>query len=336
MNKKSLFLFLGLCLIFSFGMMSCSESENAVEKESYLNVFLDAQPNTLDPSTGADSYGNSVLLNVIEPLIRVAENESGVAYLIAAGAESWDISDDELTYTFHLRDNKWNDGKPVTSKDYAFAIRRNAKPETACMSANFLFHLKNGKDVVEGKKPVEELGVATPDDKTLVLTLGNPVPYFLSICCQRTYYPEREDLFEKYGEKYSTSPETTPQCGPFILLDWVINSQMNFVKNENFWNAGNVSLDTITCKIISDTNTVYNSLLSGGLDYAGVNDPKWRKKIEDNSEFKHSTIYGAGTEFILFNASKGQLTSNKKIRQAMSVSVDRENFIELIIRKNYL
>ncbi len=326
MNKKMLFLIFGI--VFSFCIISCSIEEDSQVSETYLNVAMSSQPTTLDPSKSIGSYAGEVMQNILEPLIRVNEDEGGNTYFVPAGAETWEVSEDELVYTFHLRDNKWNDGKTVTSKDYAYGIRRSADPKTACKSANFLFYLKNGKDVVEGKKPVEELGVSTPDDKTLVLTLDVSVPYFLSICSQRTYFPQRKDLVEKYGEKYSSSPEMTPQCGPFILLDWVINSQMNFVKNENYWNFINVALDSVNCKIIADDNTIYNALLAGEIDFAAVSDPNWRYKFEANEEFIYEVQTLSGTTFVMFNSDKGQITSNPKIRQAMSVAIDREEYIK--------
>ncbi len=326
MNKKVLFLMSGI--IFFFCIISCSIEEEKTNKESYLNVSMDSQPTTLDPSKSIGVLEGDVMENIFEPLIRVTEDEGGNTFFIPAGAEAWEVSEDELVYTFHLRENKWNDGTPVTSKDYAYGIRRSADPKTECRAANFLFYLKNGTDVAKGKKTVEELGVSTPDDKTLVLTLDAPLPYFLSICSQRVYYPQRKDLVEKYGEKYSSSPDMTPQCGPFILLDWVINSQMNFVKNENYWNSINVELDFVKCKIIADNNTIYNALLSDEIDFATVSDPNWRYKFEGNEDFTYEVQTLSGTTFILFNNDDSKITSNAKIRQAMSVAIDREEYIK--------
>lgn len=305
--------------------VSCDRDENAgTGNEVYLNTFIGAQPNTLDPSKGTDMYGNGVLLNIVEPLIRY---DGQAEKIVPAGATEWKISEDALTYTFKIRDMKWNDGKKVTSQDYACGIRRSADPNTACPYANFIYPLANGEAVVKGEKPVEELGVATPDDSTLVITLKTPCPYFLDTAMQRTYFPQREDWIQKYGDTYATSPETSPMCGPFILESWTVNSVLNYVKNKDYWNADKVKLDRINCQVINDSNTIYNALLTGSLDLAGVPDPKWQAKFQDTTKWNHVQIPQADTVYWMVNC-KTKYMKNAKIRRAISAALDREDLVK--------
>lgn len=319
------FAIIGIANILTVSFVSCGGNESAKnENEVYLNTFMNSQPNTLDPSKGTDSYGNAVLLNTLEPLVRY---NSRVGKIVPSGASEWTISPDGLVYTFKIRDMKWTDGKKVTSEDYAFGIRRSANPATACPYANFMYPLVNGEEVVKGEKPIEELGVATPDESTLVLTLNVATPYFLDTAMQRTYFPQRKDLVEKYGASYATSPETSPACGPFILKDWTINSVLNFVKNKNFWNASNVTLDRVKCAVINDITAVYSALLAGEIDLANVVDPNWRAKFDDATKWEHVQIVNADVVYWMVNA-KTTFMKNAKIRRAIAASLNREDYIK--------
>ena len=114
------------------------------DEDQFINTFIGSWPNTFDPATGDDMYGNGVLINTLEPLIRVDEDENGGSVYVPAGAESWEVSADGLEYTFHIRQGmKWSDGKDLNAQDYAYAIRRSATPETACPFANLVYLVKN-------------------------------------------------------------------------------------------------------------------------------------------------------------------------------------------------
>lgn len=307
------------------------------DADQYINTFDDSHPNTLDPSKGSDAYGNSILTNIVEPLIRVkdVEGKLGETEYWAAGAESWDISEDGLTYTFHVREgNKWNDGEPVTAKDYEYGILRSIDPRSACPYANMCYYIKgaeaaNTQKVAEGEEPdFSEVGVKATDDKTLEITLESPTPFFLDLVTQRVFFPQRKDWVEKYGDTYATSPETSPQCGPFILDNWVVNSEQNFVKNENYWDKDEVKLSKYKVSIIKDSNTIYNALKAGEIDYAGVSDPKWKTQFLDNPDYYTIVRARPDTTYMMFNCNKDSNLANAKMRQAMSIALDRQELID--------
>ncbi|MDO5716232.1 MAG: peptide ABC transporter substrate-binding protein [Tissierellia bacterium] len=350
MNKKLIALVLAMVLVFSV-FAGCGKkdddknkdnnvnadtdadtnndsSTSTIDEDQYINTFMSAWPNTLDPSTGSDMYGYGVILNIIEPLIRLAEKENGETYYFAAGAESWEASDDLLTYTFHLRDNVWNDGEPVTSEHYAYGIRRSADPATACEYANLLYLVKNGQKVNSGELPLEELGVETPDDKTLVIHLENPCPYFMDTVLQRVYFPQREDLVEKYGDQYATDVENTPMCGPFLIEDWTINNEINYVKNENYWNASEVKLERVHVAVLKDANTINNALMTGELDYAGVGDPKWQAKFTEEGNYNRVQRTDPWTGYFMMNFNEGSKVANTKITRAIAAVLDRQEVID--------
>ncbi len=307
------------------------------DADQFINTFDNSHPNTLDPSKGSDMYGNNILMNIVEPLIRVqdVEGKQGETEYFAAGAESWDISEDGLTYTFHIREgNKWNDGEPVTAKDYEYGILRSIDPRTACPYANLCYYIKgaeaaNNQEVAEGAEPdFSKVGVKATDDKTLEVTLESPTAFFLDLVTQRVFFPQRKDWVEKYGDTYATSPETSPQCGPFILKSWVVNSEQNYEKNENYWDKDEVKLSKYKVSIIQDTNTVYNALKTGEIDYANVSDPKWKSQFLDNPDYYSLVRSRPDTTYMMFNLSSDSHIPSAKMRQALSIALDRQELID--------
>lgn len=307
------------------------------DADQYINTFDTAHPNTLDPAKGNDMYGNGILLNILEPLVRIQDvkGKMGSVEYVPAGAESWDLSEDGMTYTFHIREgNVWNDGTPVTAKDYEYGIKRCIDPRTACPFANNTYYIKGAEKVnktklAEDQEPdYSEVGVVAKDDKTLEITLEHPVPFFIDIVTTRIFFPQRQDLVEQYQDTYSTSPETAPQCGPFILKDWVINSEQNYVKNDNYWDKDNVKLSKYKVSIIKDSNTIFNALKAGQIDYAGVGDPKWKGEFLNNPDYYSTVRANPDTTYFMFNCNADSNTGNNKVRQAISIALDRQELID--------
>ena len=134
---------------------------------------MKTEPTSLDPAK-SNSIGDGELQQIMNE--GLLNNNAGE---IAPGlAESWEISDDGLTYTFHLRDAVWADGQPVTANDFVYGLQRLANPETASPGAWVVSGvLKNGTEVIDGDLPVEELGISAPDEKTVVFELDHPQAY---------------------------------------------------------------------------------------------------------------------------------------------------------------
>lgn len=301
------------------------DSAEKLDDDQYINTFMDMWPSSLDPSKGNDTYGYTVIQNTLEPLIRYLEND-----FVPAGAESWEVSDDKMTYTFHIRkDNKWTDGKTVTAQDYAYGIKRSIDQNTASPYANLIYPILNAQEINAGKKDMSELGIETPDDYTLIIKLGTPTPYFLDLVAQRVYYPQREDYVEKYGDQYSTDIENMPVCGPFVIDNMLINSEINFVKNENFWNKENVKLEKIHMVILNDPNTINNALMTGEIDFSGsVRETKIREELEASGEYNTVVRENPWTGFFSMNFGKNSKVANTKITRAISAVINREEVIQ--------
>ena len=131
---------------------------NVLDAEQYFNGYLNSEPTTLDSVTGNDTYSSSILTNAMEPLTRLAEKD-GENVREGAAAESWESNEDGTVWTFHLRDNKWSDGQPVTANDYVYAITRVLTPETGSPNSWLLTCVKNANAVLAGEMDPSELGV---------------------------------------------------------------------------------------------------------------------------------------------------------------------------------
>ncbi|MDE5993321.1 MAG: peptide ABC transporter substrate-binding protein, partial [Oscillospiraceae bacterium] len=212
--------------------------------EKYINTFIASDPSTLDCARFLGIVDRVALHSITEPLTRI---QDGV--VTAAGAESWDVSDDGLVYTFHLRENYWEDGQQVTAEDYAYALRRQSDPANAWSFASDLFSIVNFENVYNGDADASALGVNAQDDNTLVITLSEPNPAFLSTV---DIFPCRRSDVEANGDTYGSEAGTILSCGPFKLDSWVHNSRLDFSKNELYWDKDNVGLDRFTDLVIDD------------------------------------------------------------------------------------
>ena len=291
------------------------------DADSYLNVLLKSEPSSLDVAKFLDTYSRSVMYNILEPLTRV---QNGV--VTGAGAEIWEISEDGLTYTFHLRDNRWSDGQAVVAGDYLYALQRQADPTNAWPLASDMYSIAGFEDVFSGAAAADALGVTAPDDKTLVITLGNADAGFLT---NTDIFPCRQDYAEKYGDQYGADADKIIGCGPFVLKEWNHSSSLVFEKNDQYWEADAVKLTKYTSHIMEDVNAMMSSFENGSLDYVSVSNIDYIHKFSADSNLTSKKMSAARTFMIVFNCEDPVL-SNQKIRLAFSLALDRETMAEII------
>lgn len=305
-----------------------TETENKIDDEQYITATT-LEPQAIDPSKSSDSYSSQILNEITEGLARVEVDEKGIDVIKPAGAEKWDVSDDGLVWTFHLRDYKWADGKTVTAKDFEYGIKRTVDPKTASNYAFLLYPIKNAETVNAGEKPLDELGVKAVDDKTLEITLEGPCAYFEKLIAFKTMYPQRQDLVEKWGDKSGSEAEYTISCGPFKLTEWTHKNQLILKKNENYWDKDSIKLDKLTFKIVEDPNTRANMLSNGQLDIAGISKPEWIEKFEKKGDMNYKSTFRAATAYQFYN-EKDKLFSNANVRKAFSLAMDREEMVDVL------
>ncbi|MEA4919853.1 MAG: peptide ABC transporter substrate-binding protein [Clostridiaceae bacterium] len=300
-----------------------SQTGDAVKPDEVqtISILHTAEPSILDVARFLGLADRSTFYNILEPLVRI---ENGVP--AAAGAEKWDISSDGLTYTFHLRENYWSDGKAVTSEDYATALKRQATPANAFPFASDYYSIKNFEAVFNGQKDVSELGVTTPDEKTLVIELST---LNVSLLASTDFFPDRADIAEANGDAYGTEADKLLCCGPFVLKTWTHNSAMKLEKNEKYWDSKNVKLQNVTLNIIPDANAQLASFENGSLDYLNVSDNDYVKKFQGRDDMSEILVAAGRTVMVVFNCTDS-VFQNQKIRLAFSLSLDRDSLADVI------
>lgn len=301
---------------------------NVLDDVQSYTSYLQADPSTLDSIKGNDSYSNYILQNIMEPLTRT-DTVDGKDTRVPGGAASWESSEDGLVWTFHLNDNKWSDGKPVTAEDYAYALRRSLDPTSGSLNGYLVTCIKNGAAVNSGEMAPEELGVKAVDDKTLEITLENPTPHFLSLTDTRPFFPQRQDIVEQYGDSYGAEADTIIGCGPFNLDSWTHNSELVLSKNDNYWDKDNVYLDTFTYKVIAEESSIMNSFDNGSLDTVNCGTKEWMERFEAKDGVNHTTYDGNTIRFHFYN-TKDPLFQNEKVRQAFTIAINREDVVSTI------
>ena len=166
---------LGAALLAFSPIAELSAATVAAQEEQVLNLAIGSEPPTIDPALATDSTSGAIIKNVFEGL--TAMNNEGE--VLPAAAESWEVSEDGLTYTFTLRDgNVWSNGDPVTASDFEFAWKRVLNPETASQYASILYVLEGAEAYNSGEGEADAVGVTAVDEKTLEVKLANPTSFF--------------------------------------------------------------------------------------------------------------------------------------------------------------
>lgn len=293
-------------------------------------VFINgAEPETLDPAIITGQPEGRIANALFEGLL--AFDKDGRA--IPGVAQSWDISPDGKTYTFHLRaDAKWSDGRRVEASDFERSWKRALEPATGVAYNYLLFPIKNARAFAEGKiSDFGQVGVRAENPSTLVVELESPTPYFLELCAFPTLQPVPLDIVEKFGDDW-IKPGNIVSNGAFTLEDWRINDRIRLRKNPHYWNRENVALDTVDILPISKDSVAFNFYASGLADLVmdkGLAPIALMDELKKRADF-HSAPF-LGIYFLRFNCSKPPF-SDPRVRKAFAMAVDKNRIVEKITR----
>jgi oligopeptide transport system substrate-binding protein len=296
-------------------------------KRADLVILNGAEPESIDPAIVTGQLETRICYALFEGLLhfdRFGKPQAGIA-------ESWDISNDAKTYTFHLRANaKWSNGDPVTARDFAQSWKRALLPETASEYAYLLYHIRNAQAFNEGKlNDFDQVGILAPDDRTLRVDLEAPVPYFLDLCSFATLLPVHLATVQKYGDDW-IKPGHLVNNGPFLLKEWRLNYRIRLERNPLYWDAEHVKLRTVDALPIDNSITAYNFYASRVADLIldkGLTPPSLIPELKIRPDF-HAAPF-LGNYFIRFNVTRKPL-SDVRIRQAFAMAIDRERIVQKI------
>ena len=327
MNKKVISVMLTAAMAVSaMGMMAVTAS--AEEPEKVLSVQVGPNPETLDPALNSAVDGGNMILHIFECLLTVDQDGN-----IAPGqAESWDVSDDGLTWTFHLRDGlKWSDGSDLTANDFVYTWKRVCDPEVAAPYAETVLSMVKGFDeAIEGD--LDALAVTAEDDQTLVVELANNCPYFDSLAAFATLSPVQEATVEANGDAWAIDPETFISNGPFMITEWVPSSYILTEKNPNYWNADAITLDGIKWNLIEDSNAAYSAYQTGDVLFIKDVPTEEIPSLLGTDEFFVDPIIG--TYYISLNTQVEPL-DDPLVRKALSLAIDRDYVANTVMQGTY-
>ena len=325
MKKRVLAAFLSMAMVAGLatgcGTPGGGKSDGDSADGKVFRYAVNTLPTTLDPTKGQSIGDNEIQHAITEGLTRntAGDVKPGIA-------ESWDESEDGLTYTFHLRkDAKWSDGEPITAADFEYSWKRLVNPETASPYAFIGDCLKNGQAIEQGKMDVEELGVKAVDDTTLEVTLEHPTSYFLSLIgSSGQFAPLRQDIVEKYGTDFAATSEKNVYSGPFVMTSSEDNV-WTFAKNDNYWDKDSINLDKCELNYVENTDTQLSMYEAGDLDYVQV-PTAYVSDYKDKAE----VFANGNVDFCYINSkSDNPVLGNKNFRLALNYALNRNDYNKL-------
>jgi oligopeptide transport system substrate-binding protein len=307
-----------LCLV-----AGCGSGDQGAD----LVILNGAEPESIDPAVITGQLEGRICYALFEGLLhfdRFGKPQPGIA-------ESWDLSNEGKTYTFHLRATaRWSNGDPVTAKDFLLSWKRILLPETASEYAYLLYHVKNAQPFNDGTlKDFGSVGLTAIDDRTFRVELEAPVPYFLDLCSFATLLPVHLASVEKYGDDW-IKPDKLVNNGPFLLKEWHLNYRIRLQKNPLYWDASHVALNTIDALPIDNSITAYNFYASKVADLIldkGLTPPSLIPDLKSRPDF-HAAPF-LGNYFIRFNVKRKPL-ADVRVRQAFAMAIDRERIVQKI------
>lgn len=286
------------------------------------------EPDSLDPQKARSVEAHVVLRDLYECLTSLAK-DAGTAPGVA---KSWEASPDGLTYTFHLRDNaRWSNGDRVTSDDFVFALRRLVDPATASQYAQLIDVVENAPAIVAGRAAPTTLGVAAPDDATVVVRLSAPAPYLPGLLSFPSTCPVHRPTLEREGARF-TKPGVMVSNGAFVLEGWVAGSTISVVRNRKYWNDAATRLDGVKYLQIADESAEFTRYRAGDLHVTAVV-PRGQYDIvkRDYAAELHISPQ-LSTYYYGFALDRAPFRDAPGLRRALSLVIDREQLAQVVLR----
>ena len=345
--KKKLSLMLAAALTAGLALTGCggsktsdtientagAESETAAEVKGvdvdttgYLVAALNADIQTADVQKTSKDY--EVPFNIFDRLVDVEVDADGNSKIVPSLAENWDISDDGLEYTFHLRQGvKFHNGNDFTAEDVAYTFHRMLTVEGG-VNTEFIDQIKGANELLAGETDTLE-GVEVVDDYTIKVTLKEPFAGFLASISSPGVSIYDSEATEAAGDQFGMDPAVTVGTGPFEFSSWSFNNQLVLTRNEDYW-KGASKLPGVVIKIIPDTETQSMMFESGeldilDLDYAADSVDRFTETYPDQ------IVQGprVGIVYFTMNFNKEPF-QDVRVRKAVQMSIDRQAILDAL------
>ena len=321
------------------GSAKSGDTTQTAAGKKILTIQLGPDVESIDPALNSAVDGANYILFAFDNLLKMDKDGKVVPGL----AEKYEVSDDQLTWTFHLRDGlKWSDGSALTADDFVYSWQRLVDPSVAAPYAQTVLGMVEGYDDAIGRPDADgnttvdpdptKLKVEAPDDKTLIVHMAKPTPYFDKLAAFVSLSPVKKDVVEANPDGWSIDPKTYISTGPFKLTGWEPGSYLMFEKNENYWDADSIKLDGIKCLLMQDQNATFSAYESG--DALMIKDVPTQEitTLKDRSDFHIDPILG--TYYLDLNTTLDEF-KDPKVREALSLALDRKYISETITAGTY-
>lgn len=344
MKKKRILISIFLVFIVIFNLAACGKDSSlnvddevngsgedkevsVIGDDQYLVWNIATEAKSWDPTTNSESVAHAMVTQLFEGLTYTSVDgiEPGVA-------ETWDVSDDGLTYTFNLRDNaKWSDGSPVTAHDFEYSWKRICDPEVASDALQGMTdYVQGAQEYFDGTGSRDDVKAKAVDDYTFEVTLKNAAPFFPQLVASDIYMPVQEATVEANGEGWEKKPETCISNGAFKMTEYQIGSHFIFEKNEHYWGADDVKLAGIKLVLVNDSNTSLQGYQAGDIDVTELLPAEEIPKLlaeDPNVMVGQST----GCFYLIFNCDKEPM-NNVDVRKAITLAIDRKQLVEQVTK----
>jgi oligopeptide transport system substrate-binding protein len=296
--------------------------ESGTEQSADQTLHKDngAEPQTLDPHRATGVPEGNILRDLFEPLVMEAPNGD----LIPGAAESWTISENGLVYTFRMRvDGRWSNGDPVTADDFVYSLRRAVDPATLSTYSSILYPIKNAQAVNRGELLPEQLGVAAPDPRTLRIRLEAPTPYFLGLLNHSMSYAVHRPSVEQHAERFARAGNLVGN-GAYVLNDWVVQSHVELVRNANYREDANTTIDRVLYYAIENAEAVLKRYRADELDFTQSVPSKQLEWIKASMPDEYIQAPYLGSYYFGFNTTRPPFKGQTGLRRALSMAIDRD------------
>lgn len=324
MNKKILSTLMAAAIAASSASCVMAAEDVTLQEGGTMKLATVSAAGSIDPADVALDLWTEYCKMCVEGMVSY-DSEGNMIY---EAAESIDISDDELVYTFHLRDNKWSDGSDVVADDFLNTMFRALDPENGmAIYANMLYYIDGAEAYNKGEGAKEDVKAVALDDKTLEITLKAPCSYFLSLLSMPVYYPSKTGLATNEDETWEKNPETSLGNGAFCLESFTDGDGYTMVKNPYYYQADKVKLDRVEVKFMSEPTAQITAFESG--DYqvvTGLPDYIQDTYTEENGLFIWTMLT---SKFVLPNLNSEPL-NDVRVREALALAINREQVCGVI------
>jgi ABC-type oligopeptide transport system substrate-binding subunit len=300
--------------------------------EQVITVNWGTEPPSLDPGLASDTTSANILLNIMDPLVKLDDDLEPVP----VAAESWEASDDGTTYTFTLRDDlAWTNGDPVTAEDFEYSWKRTISPELGADYAYQFFGIQGAADYNGCEENcdamADEVGVSAVDERTLEVTLTSPQPWFLQQLAHHSFLAVHRPTVEQFGDTWTEAANIVTN-GPFRLARWEHDSRIDLVKWEEWRDADSVTLTRVNGRMISDGTTAVQAFEAGEIDaQVGGLPPQEMQRLKTLPEYQQYPALG--TYYYGLNVEN---ITDPNQRRAMAMAIDRQTIIDNVAQADQL